>query len=703
MKVKVKMAMCQYDSSMPEKSLSPSENPKTAVRLAVAGAVLWTLIVAASLYWGLRSHERQTLEMAYAEARAVRDKDMAFRRWALKHSGVYVRVTPEAQPSPLLSHIPERDVVTTDGMKLTLRAPAMMVREMMDDYVAMTGGARGRIVGLRFLNPINAPDTWEKKQLEEFELGIKNEVWEIAEIDGKPYLRYLKAWFMEEGCVRCHGILGYQVGDMRGATGVNLPLEPYYQRIRATAIDLGIGHGVIWLVGLVGIGWVGRQGYQRALERQAMLRHIEHLAYHDALTGLDNRYSLRSRLDQALATARREGNQLAVVLIDMDRFKNINDTLGHHVGDQLLIEVGHRLQACVRESDIVARLGGDEFVVVLTGLAEESHALNAGTKLLEALAKPYQLDGQMLHSTPSIGISLFPRDGQDAGTLLKHADAAMYHAKEHGRNQLHFFTEDLTWAAAERMELERDLRTVLDSASLQLYFQPQVEARSGRIVGFEALVRWQHPQRGWVSPERFVAIAEEAGLIGRLGQWVLEEGCRQLAAWRAAGVSNVRLALNLSAHQLRDTALGEEIRAALVRHGLAAGDLELEITETVAMADPEEAVRQLGALRDLGVAIAIDDFGTGYSSLAYLKRLPIQVLKIDRAFVSDLESDANDAAICSATIALAKSLGLRVVAEGVETQAQRDFLVRLGCDVLQGYLFGKPLPGEECLALIKRQ
>ena len=677
------------------------DTPAHAIRLAVLTAVLWTAAVAGSLVWNLHSNERQSMDIAYAEATAIRDKDMAFRRWGLKHSGVYVPATEKEPPSPFLAHIPDRDIKTADGRLLTLRAPASMVREMMDEY-AEQAGVRGRIVGLRYLNPVNAPDAWEKKQLEAFDRGEKDEVWEVADMDGRPHLRYLQSWHMSDGCVRCHGILGYKVGDMRGATGVNLPLEPYRRRLHELALDLELTHGGIWLIGLFGIGWAGRQGYLRARERRAAVEHIEYLAHHDSLTALANRYSMESRLAQALATARRIDGQLAVMLIDMDRFKNINDTLGHHVGDQLLVEVARRLRAGVRESDIVARIGGDEFVVVLTGMEAAQDAMRVGAKILDALGQPYAVEGQLLHSTPSIGISVFPGDGNDVDTLLKHADTAMYHAKEHGRNNLRFFTADLTAAAAERMELERDLRAALAGGGLALHFQPQVSAETGRITGFEALARWRHPDRGWVPPALFIPIAEESGLIGRLGAWVIERACSELAAWRAAGIRDVRVAVNLSAHQLRSVNFVDEVRSTLQTYALGADDLEIEVTESAAMADPEQAIERLRALRDLGVQIAIDDFGTGYSSLAYLKQLPIHVLKIDRAFVRDIETDPNDAAICAATIALAKSLGLRVIAEGVETAAQRDYLARLGCDCLQGYLFGRPQPAEDCLALLRQ-
>ena len=427
-------------------------------------------------------------------------------------------------------------------------------------------------------------------------------------------------------------------------------------------------------------------------ERKAAEERIRYLAHHDDLTGLINRYSLEHRLKQAINSTRREGRCLAVMFIDMDRFKLINDTLGHHVGDKLLQEVARRLRHCVRESDIVARLGGDEFVLVATSLHAPADALTIARDTRQALARPYLLDGTPLHSSPSIGVALFPDDGADTDSLMKNADTAMYHAKEQGRNNVQFFTAAMNAAAAERVALETELRQALDTGQFILHYQPQVETQSQELQAVEALVRWQHPSRGLVMPMSFIPIAEETGLIEALGAWVLDEACRQLAQWRRDGTRVSRVAVNLSACQLRAPGLIEQVQATLARHQLGTSDLELEITETTAMANPEHAIAQLHALHEAGVALAIDDFGTGYSSLAYLKRLPIQTLKLDRSFVRDIETDPNDAAISAATLALAHSMGLKVVAEGVETEGQRHFLATHRCDLLQGYMFGKPAP-----------
>jgi diguanylate cyclase (GGDEF)-like protein len=436
-------------------------------------------------------------------------------------------------------------------------------------------------------------------------------------------------------------------------------------------------------------------------ERKASEARIDYLAHHDALTGLVNRYNLENRLDQALLSAHRDNLRVAVMFIDMDRFKTINDSLGHYVGDQLLIEVGRRLHDCVRESDIVARLGGDEFIVVLTRITDEMDAAPLADKILRSLGQPYVFDGKEMHTSPSIGIAVYPSDGEDGPTLMKNADTAMYHAKDHGRNNVQYFTSAMNAAASERLGLENDLHQALRSGQMYLHYQPQVHAHDGRCFGVEALARWRHPLLGDVSPLKFIPIAEESGLIEALGNWVLEEACRQLGAWRAEGIGDLRMAVNLSAQQLRSPGLVQAVDALLKRHGLKGSDLELEITESVAMENPERAIGQLQGLRDLGIQLAIDDFGTGYSSLAYLKRLPIQVLKLDRTFVRDIETDPSDAEISAATLALAHNLDLKVTAEGVESEAQRDYLLRHQCDFMQGFLFSKPLPAEEALKYIR--
>ena len=437
-------------------------------------------------------------------------------------------------------------------------------------------------------------------------------------------------------------------------------------------------------------------------ESKRVAERVHHLAHHDPLTGLPNRLALNMRLNQALPEARRHGWNVALMFIDLDRFKIINDTLGHSIGDELLREVACRLMRVVRESDFVARLGGDEFVVLLPDIVGAADAATVASKILASFANPVIVDDVELHSSPSIGISVFPTDGIDGVTILKNADTAMYCAKAAGRNNYQFFAADMNLAATQRLDLEGKLRHALARNEFSLVFQPQVHASTGLPNGVEALLRWHHPVDGNIPPALFIPIAEETGLIVPLGEWVLRAACYELKRWLDAGLPPIKMAVNVSARQLRRRDFVETVAGVLVESDLPPELLELEVTESVAMENPEESISLLQALRRMGVTIAIDDFGTGYSSLAYLKRLPIDNLKIDRSFVADIEHDLNDRAIAFGTIALAHSLGLSVIAEGVETEDQFDLLSGNGCDEIQGYLFSRPLAPDVALDFLRR-
>lgn len=430
-------------------------------------------------------------------------------------------------------------------------------------------------------------------------------------------------------------------------------------------------------------------------ERKRAEERIHFLAHHDALTELPNRFSLEIRLEQALIDARRHSWRVGVLFIDLDRFKIINDTLGHHVGDQLLIEVARRFSGVVRESDMVARLGGDEFVIVLPDLESPDDASHVALKIISSLLNPLVIDGNNLHTSPSIGISIYPEDGLNIDTLMKNADTAMYHAKALGRNNYQFFSEELNKGASERLSLEVHLRQALSRQEFLLHYQPQFSADGTQVTGVEALLRWNLPGEGMIPPDRFINIAEETGLIVAIGHWVLLEACRQLSRWLDDGLPQIRMAVNLSARQLTNMELTHTVAEALGSTGIPPHLLELEITESAVMDKPEEAIKVLHALKRMGVTLAIDDFGTGHSSLAYLKLFPIDHLKIDRSFVCDIERDPNDAAIAVSTIALAHSLGLKVIAEGVETREQLELLRDKGCDEVQGFYFSRPLPADE--------
>jgi len=426
-------------------------------------------------------------------------------------------------------------------------------------------------------------------------------------------------------------------------------------------------------------------------ERIRAEQEVRHMATHDGLTGLVNRSLLRDRIDRALKSARRTFHRSAVLFIDLDQFKTINDSLGHEMGDRLLVEVSHRLVACVRDEDTVARQGGDEFIVFMPRINEDRDAELLAGKLVREIARPYRIGENELYVGSSIGIAVFPEHGEDVDTLLKNSDTAMYQVKEAGRNHFSLYTARMNHMSTERYALGMELRKAVDGGELLLHYQPVMGVRSGEIEAMEALVRWDHPQRGLVSPLQFIPLAEASGLIVPIGEWVLNQACRQIKAWRAAGLAVPRMAVNLSAIQVQHADIVEQVAGILQAHGVEPGAIELEITEGSLMSRTDEVVETLRRFSAMGITLAIDDFGTGYSSLSYLKLLPVDTLKIDRSFVKDIGRDDDDTAIVTAIIAMAHSLGLRLVGEGVETEAQLRFLRDQGCEQYQGYLASKPL------------
>ena len=441
-----------------------------------------------------------------------------------------------------------------------------------------------------------------------------------------------------------------------------------------------------------------------AWEHSAMASRLTHQAHHDALTGLPNRVLLEDRLTQSLAQAKRNQQQVALLFVDLDGFKGVNDTLGHAAGDTLLKQVAARLAWAVRASDTLARMGGDEFAIVLNDVRDTPSAMRVGEKLLESLAAPFPLEGRELRISASIGLAFYPEDGLDADTLLRHADVAMYRAKASGRNTCRCFTAELQEQMEARLDLERHLDEALRQKEFTLHYQPQFR-RDGSLGGFEALVRWNHPRLGMVPPAKFIPAAEESGLILPLGRWVLEEACRQMLAWREAGHEDLVMAVNVSPVQFEDPRWVDAVAEILGRLGLPPECLELELTESLVMDPASESGRRLARLKAMGVSLAIDDFGTGYSSLSYLHRMPISTLKIDQSFVREFEPGAEDRSgpILQAIVGLARHLGLSVVAEGVETEAQRTFLSELGCDALQGYLLGRPAPADAFERLLQNE
>ncbi|HEB94065.1 MAG TPA: EAL domain-containing protein [Gammaproteobacteria bacterium] len=493
----------------------------------------------------------------------------------------------------------------------------------------------------------------------------------------------------------------------------------FYQQMWQSLDDSGQWQGEIWnrrKNGEIYPQWMvltaitiagGRPGQYVALfndisEQKRNEERIRHQAYHDALTGLPNRLLFNDRLEQALAQARRANEKLAVMFIDLDRFKNINDSLGHAVGDQLLRGMSQRLAQCTRDEDSVARMGGDEFTVLLPRIQQLDDIEQVARKILHSLSQPLAVEGHELAVTASIGISLFPSDGDRPDILMKNADSAMYWAKEQGKNKHQFYNADMSAGAVEHLALEAQLRRALEREEFLLHFQPQIALHDERLIGFEVLVRWQHPELGLVPPGKFIALLEETGLISPVGEWILHAACRQNQTWREQGLTPVRVAVNFSAHQFRNADPAVLVEQALRNTALPAGGLEVEITEGVLMDDIERSINTLRRLRERGVTIAIDDFGTGYSSLSYLKQFPADSLKIDQSFVRDITCNPQDREIVTSIITMAHALGLTVIAEGVETRGQLKLLRKLHCDQIQGYLIDRPLPVTQATEVLAR-
>lgn len=681
-------------------------------------------------------------------------------------------------------------------------------------------GVRGRIIGLRQLNPANAPDAWEKEQLEIFTRLEKKEVWQVTNIDGKPYLRYLRVMMMEPGCDKCHSILGYKTGDVRGATGLNLPLEKYFNHIASSQLILGLTHGSIWLICLLGLG-VARHsailqdtkrrkaeilvretsarhqamiqtandailtadqfgnivGWNKAAEilfgytqseilQQPLTRlmpekyraqheagmnrvragqtpkvigksielvglrkdesefpmdvslaqwetsegqffsgtirditsikahkkQLEHIAHYDTLTQLPNRVLLADRLHQAMAQAKRHDLSLAVAYLDLDGFKPINDTHGHNIGDELLVTIAKRMKLAMRAEDTLARIGGDEFIAILVELKDTNDDEMVLERLLQAASDPVTVNDVIMRVSASIGVTRYPQDNSDADLLIRHADQAMYNAKQAGKNRYNFFDIDHDSELMAKHESQERIRKAIDQNEFELFYQPKVNMVTGDIVGAEALIRWMHPERGLLSPAEFLPIIENHIISVELGEWVINQALDQLNEWNDVGL-NIPVSVNVGARQLQSINFENSLKVALSKHPrVLFGQLELEVLETSALEDVAQVSDIMRNCRELGVDFSLDDFGTGYSSLTYLKRLPVGLLKIDQSFVRDMLDDVDDLAIVKGVIGLANAFKLEVIAEGVETIEHGSKLLDMGCQLAQGYGIARPMP-----------
>ncbi len=665
--------------------------------------VVWSLAFLASGYWNTQHLHDMAKKRALSQAKAAINKDMTYRHLVSGVGGVYIPTDRGVTPNPYLAHIPHRDVTTKEGRELTLVNSSYFTRLVHDqEAIISPNGIRGHVTSMRPLRPENAPDEWEQLAISAFKKGATQ--WSGESVrNGEKYFRLMQPRMTKIACIECHIDQGYKPGDVMGGISVSIPMKPLLEDSREGVFQLGAWHLFFWLTGIVGL----LMGYSLLLRQERQMRFS---ALHDVLTGLPNRALFLDRLNQRLETAKRHDHTGAVLFIDLDRFKNINDSLGHSIGDQLIQEVGQRLQRMLRSEDTVARLGGDEFVVLLAELDSDAEAVVAevqivADKILEVLAQHHKLGGRELYASSSIGIALFSKETIDSNEVLQQADVAMYRAKDAGGNCHHFFLPSMQYAAEERLNIEHALRRALERNEFQLYYQPIVDIKQpGRMVGAEALLRWQHPEQGTVFPAAFIGVAEETGLILDIGDWVVHEVCRQMRVWndRKPDLDYGKISINISPTQFQQTDFVSKLVNAVEISQVDPSNIYLELTENLLVRDINGVAEKMRELKLHGLQFSIDDFGTGYSSLAYLKRLPLDILKIDQSFVRDIATDPNDAAIVESILAISSRMGFNVVAEGVETEEQLGFLSSRECDLYQGYLFSQPLPAEGFEAMLER-
>lgn len=663
----------------------------------------WTAVVAGLLIWSVVENQRGNVDEAMIRAEMAREKDIAYRRWVQVNGGVYIPVTPTSQPNPHLN-VPERDITTPSGKALTLVNSSYMVRQV-SELAGDSISVKSHITSLKPLRPQNAPDPREAEALRQCEQGAQKVTWQET-MDGRLYLRTLWPFVVNESCLKCHAQQGYRVGDIRGGITTSVPLPTLFGSLEKMWATLA-GYGLLWTAGLTGIGFSWRRLQQHERKREHIEKQLRHAALHDALTGLPNRRIFHEDLRHAIREDRQSDRRFAVMLLDLDRFKVVNDGLGHAMGDRLLIEVARRLVECVgadrqrAETHLVARLGGDEFAVLLRQACGSTEAQALATAIQHRVAEPVIIAGLEIHSSASIGLVISGGTYEAPEEVLRDADTALYAAKNAGRARYALFNSQMHDMAMRRLQLDAELRKAIENDEFVPFFQPIVDLRDGPVVGFEALVRWQHPTRGLVSPLEFIPVAEETGLIVHIGWKVLESSCRQLRLLQQQFPDReLSISVNLSKRQLTEKDLVSRIAALIERTKVTPRLLKLEVTESLVMDQAEAVTPVLADLRKLGVMLAMDDFGTGHSSLSCLHRFPVDYLKIDRAFINNMELNREYAAIVHAVVTLAHNLGMTVVAEGVETQEQVLQLQTLDCDLGQGFLFSKPLPAAKLAAVL---
>ncbi len=668
----------------------------------------WTVIFVILLGFIATEIESNARHHAFIRARSVVERDVLYRQWAAEHGGVYVPVSEDVQPNPHLSFVHNRDIVTTDGEILTLVNPAAMTRQVYE-LSNRHSQIINRITSLDLMNRDNAPDTWEATALMELSETGADAFSALVDKNGVDYARTIVPLRTEAGCLECHFDQGYKVGDIRGGISVMVPFAPFLDEEWAASLHMLIMATLLWLAGLIFIlvfsGKLKQQlVFIRESERQRNIAEstLHYLAHFDKKTNLPNRALFDDRLGQSIVHAERLMTKVAVAVVQIDNFTKICDTFTHSVEDVLIRKFAEVVGACIRPDDSVARFEKDSLLILLPGILAKENIARIVDKINSRLEKTITIEGHEVFINASFGVALYPDDTTDAENLVRFAETAAERACSLERTNLQMYSTELNEMAHEQLFLETALRKALQEEQFTIYYQPQVDAPSGRVTGAEALIRWFHPEKGMITPDRFIPLAENNGMIFPIGEWIMLNACRQAAAWQKELDRSFQIGINVSAKQFADPHLIDMIDRALTETGLPAENLEIEITEGMIMADVERAIETLIDLKVRGIKIAIDDFGTGYSSLSQLKKFPIDRLKIDRSFVSELGLQQDDKVIVEMIIELTGKLNLSVIAEGVENKEQKDFLVSRGCYQMQGFFFSRPVPPGEFGTVLAR-
>jgi diguanylate cyclase (GGDEF)-like protein len=670
-------------------------------------ALLWSLAMAGTFYLQIHEDDQQALASARIEAAALVQRDLLYLQWSSRQGGLYVPLSAENQPNPRLDFLAEREAHTATGTPLTLVNPANLVRTIYR-LSAERDGSGGHVTSTRPLNPENAPDAWEAMALEELRNGA-TEVTRVEQRQGEDFLQLMRSLPLDPSCHKCHPAAADSGPALQAGVSLSVPLAPLRAAMTTHEEAVVMRFSILWAQGLAALA-LGHLILRRQMlltlhseERRSVAEEsVNFLISHDSLTKLPNRQLFDDRVQLALAQAARLEQKVAVIQFGLDNFKQINGSFGHAVGDRLLQDVSRRLTACLRPDDSVARLGDDRFLFLLPGLRRAEDAAMVLEKVRRSLDQALEINGREIFISASAGIALFPEDGRDSGMLVRNAESALNRAKDLGRSTFQYYTPAMNARAVEQVALDSGLRRALQLEQLEVYYQPQVEADSGRVIGAEALLRWHHPELGMVSPLDFIPLAEDSGMILAIGRWVLETACRQAVSWHAESGRLLTVAVNLSPRQFEQPDLVEMIEDVLERTGLAPQELEIEVTEGVLIRNFDGAIENLTDLKTRGIKVAIDDFGTGYSSLSYLMKFPIDRLKIDRSFIAGLEADVGNRVIVSSIVDMTDRMGIELLAEGVETAAQKEILLANRCRFMQGYLFGKAMPAAEFTAFLSR-